>query len=98
LDAIENLLAAMGDTPDAVANAIRSRGVRGMRDSPSLFNPVVRYLNRALAVGSRLEVGVSGTVLRLQLAGKVREVPLPPAVQEFLRAFHEGRFPDLEQS
>jgi hypothetical protein len=97
VDAIELLLAGMGDTPEGVAEVIRGRGVRGLPDSPSLLNPLVRYLNRALAVGSRMEVGARGTVLRLQLAGKVREVALPPAVQAFLAAFNEGRFPDLEQ-
>jgi hypothetical protein len=34
----------------------------------------------------------------MQLAGKVREVPLPLAVQGFLDCFHRGLYPDLELS
>jgi hypothetical protein len=41
-------------------------------------------------------VGAGGTVVRLQLDGRVREVPLPVAVQGFLDCFHRGLYPDLE--
>jgi hypothetical protein len=37
-----------------------------------------------------------GTVLRLQLGGKLREVPPPVPVQVFLDGFHRGLYPDLE--
>jgi hypothetical protein len=86
----------MGSTPDEVAATIRAASVKGLRDSPSFLNPLVRYINRNLDVGGRLEVGAGGTVLRLQLRGKVREVALPVAVQGFLDCFHRGLYPDLE--
>jgi hypothetical protein len=88
----------MGTTPDAVAATLRAAGVRGLRDSPSFLNPVVRYLNQNLNIGGRLEVGKGGTMLRLLLSGKVREVPLPLPVQIFLDGFSRGAYPDLEQS
>jgi hypothetical protein len=90
------MLDGMGSTPDQVAGTLRQARVQGMRDSPSFMNPVVRYLNRSLNIGGRLEVGTGGTVLRLQLGGKVREAPLPLSVQAFLDGFHRGLYPDLE--
>lgn len=90
------MLEAMGSTSDQVAGALRQAYIQGMRDSPSFMNPIVRHLNRTLNIGGRLEVGAGGTVLRLQLEGKVKEVPLPLPVQAFLDCFHRGLYPDLE--
>jgi hypothetical protein len=98
MDEIIRLLAAMGGTPDEVAATLRAEGVRGLRDSPSVRNPVVRYLNRQLDIGGRLEVGTGGTVLRLFRGGRVQETPLPDAVRDFLAGFHGGRYPDLEKA
>jgi hypothetical protein len=95
---IARLLEGMGRTPQEVADTLRAAAVRGLRDSPSFLNPLVRYLNRSLDIGGRLEVGAGGTVLRLQLEGRVQEVTLPDAVREFLDGFHGGLYPDLEVS
>jgi hypothetical protein len=96
VEAIGQLLEALGSTPDKVAEALRRARVRGLRDSTSFMNPVVRHLNRTLNIGGRLEVGAGGTVLRLQRGGEVKEVPLPLPVQAFLDCFHRGLYPDLE--
>jgi hypothetical protein len=96
VEAISQIFEAMGSTPDQVAETLRRTRVRGMRDSTPFMNPVVRHLNRTLNIGGRLEVGAGGSVLRLQLEGKVREVPLPVPVQAFLDCFHRGLYPDLE--
>jgi hypothetical protein len=94
---IAELLSKMGATPDEVATTVRSIRVRGRRDSTSFLNPVVRYLNRNLTIGGKLEVGAGGTVLRLQRNGQLQEVTLPVAVQVFLDGFHRGLYPDLEE-
>ena len=98
MDAISQKLEGLGSTPDQVAETLRRERVQGMRDSTSFMNPVVRHLNRTLNIGGRLEVGAGGTVLRLQLEGKVKEVPLPLPVQAFLDGFHRGLYPDLERA
>ncbi len=98
MDAISRKLEALGSTPDQVAETLRRERIQGMRDSTSFMNPVVRHLNRTLTIGGRLEVGAGGTVLRLQLEGKVQEVPLPVPVQAFLDCFHPGLYPDLERA
>jgi hypothetical protein len=90
------MLEGMGSTPDQVAAAVRAAHVLGRRDSTSFMNPVVRYLNRSLNIGGRLEVGAGGTRLLLQLDGRLQEVVLPLAVQGFLDCFHRGLYPDLE--
>ena len=96
MDQIIDALAALGDTPDQVADTMRTSGVRGLRDSPSIRNPIVRYLNRTLNIGGRLEVTAGGTALHLLLGGKVSELALPIPVQVFLDGFHRGLYPDLE--
>ena len=96
MDAISKLLDGMGSTPEQVAGTLKRERIRGMRDSTSLMNPVVRYLNQNLDIGGRLEVGAGGTTLHLLRSGKVTQVPLPLAVQGFLDCFHRGLYPDLE--
>jgi hypothetical protein len=91
---IERALGGMGETPEAVAEAVRAAGVRGLRGSTSSLNPVVRYLNRTVDIGGRLEVGAGGTVLQLQRGNKVYEAVRPPPVRAFLEGFHLGLYPD----
>jgi hypothetical protein len=96
MDQILQLLAAMGDTADAVAATLRAEGIRGHRDSPSFQNPIVRYLNRHLNIGHRLEVGAGGSVLRVISGGRVQEAGLSEPVRDFLQRFHQGLYDDLE--
>lgn len=96
MEEISRLLEGAGSTPDEVAAALRAARVEGLRDSTSFMNPVVRYLNRNLNIGGKLEVGAGGAVLRLLRGGKLHEVPLPLPVQVFLDGFHRGLYPDLE--
>lgn len=92
---IELLLAEMGRSQEEVAELLRTEGIRGRRDSTSFNNPIVRYVNRNLDVGAKLEVGGCGTLLRIY-EGKVTEMELPLPVQRFLRNFQQGMYPDLE--
>lgn len=96
MDAISRMPEAPGSAPGQVAESLRQARVQGMRDGTSLMNPIVRHLDRTLDIGGRLEVVAGSTVLRLQLEGKVREVPIPVAVQAFLDSFHRGLYTDLE--
>jgi hypothetical protein len=98
MERISQLLENMGSTPDEVAATLRHANVHGVRDSTSFMNPIVRYVNRNLDIGGRLEVGAGGIMLRLLYEGKLREVPLPVAVQGFLDCFHRGLYPALETS
>ena len=76
--------------------AATARRPPGRRDSTSFMNPVVRYPNRGLDIGGKLEVGAGGTKLLLQPGGRLKEVALPLAVQGFLDCLHRGLYPSLE--
>jgi len=41
-----------GHPPEEVAATLRAAGVRGLRDSTSFLDPLVRYLNRTLDIGA----------------------------------------------
>jgi hypothetical protein len=97
VDKISQTLEGMGTLPDQVAEAIRRERVLGLRDSTSFMNPVIRYLNRTLNIGGKLEVGAGGTVLRLVHDGRLKQVTLPLPVQVLLDGFHRGLYPDLEE-
>ena len=88
-------LEALGDTADAVAARLRTAGVVGRRDSAAFENPLVRYLNRTLDIGGRLEVGASGETLYLFRDGTAVAISIPNPVRDFLVAFHRSEYPDL---
>jgi hypothetical protein len=90
------MLDELGRTPDEVANALRQRGVRGVRNTARFLNPIVRY---AYTLNPDV-YGIDLTLvdrLRIVFAdGRVTEVPVPDAVLGFLDLFHRGSYPDLE--
>jgi hypothetical protein len=96
MDPIIQLLAAMGDTADEVAERLRAEGIQGRRASLSFENPIVRYLYRHLNIGHRLEVAAGSFVLRSVAGGQVQEADLSGGVREFLQRFDQGLYPDLE--
>jgi hypothetical protein len=96
LEEIAAVLQHTGETPQEVAAALLRAGVQGQRDSAGFLNPVVRYLNRTLDIGGRLEIPLDQPLLRLVQGGQVHALALPPAVREFLDGFHRGLYAELE--
>src|SRR4051812_9007480 len=97
VETVSRLLAELGQTPDEVAESLRAEGVQGLRNAARFMNPVVRWVMRGaelspahvdLTQGDRLSVRPPG--------GGRAEVPLPPAVHQFLAEFDGGKYPDLE--
>jgi hypothetical protein len=95
VETIQQLLESMGTKPEEVAETLRAEHVRGLRDSSSYMNPIVRYVNRSLDLGFKLEIGADGSIIRLY-DEKVKELKLPLPIQGFLQCFHRGLYPDLE--
>jgi hypothetical protein len=90
------MLDALGNTPEEVAFALRTRGIRGIRNTVRFLNPIVRYAYSMSEGVYGIDI-IQRDKLRIVFADEqVTEVPVPPAVQEFLEEFHRGRYPDLE--
>lgn len=90
------MLDDVGRSPDAVAETLRSAGIRGVRNTVRFLNPVVRYARRCLTDAQSIDL-IQGDRLRIVFAnGTVTEVAVPEAVLRFLDDFHRGRYPDLE--
>lgn len=53
-------------------------------------------LERTATAGPTSRPSAGGTLLRRQLDGRVREVPLPVVVRGFLDCFYPGLYLDLE--
>jgi hypothetical protein len=54
------------------------------------MNPFIRYLNRTITIGGRMEINANGGNLMLFRGGKMQEYLLPDAVRDFLERFHKG--------
>src|SRR5690349_12209827 len=89
---IARMLELMGASPDHVAATMRRAEIRGLRDSTSFMNPIVRYLNQNMDIGARLEVGADGTMLWMQYQGQIQAIRLPGPVKDFLERFHGGSY------
>lgn len=86
----------LGATPGEVAEALRDRGILGVRNTVRFLNPVVRYAQSLLKDVYDVDI-IRGNVLRIEFADRsVQEVAVPEAVQQFLAAFNRGEHPDLE--
>lgn len=94
-DHIRDLLAHLGDTPDAVANSLRLRGFVGVRDD-GCNCPVANYL-RAHGVD---EVNVTRTDIADDRTVGVHpgywSMPTPGPIAEFIEAFDNAcKYDDL---
>lgn len=90
------MLDALGTTPDEVADALRGLGIKGMRNTVRILNPVVRYARSVSADTYGIDL-IQTDRLRIVFADRrVTEVPVPQPVLAFLDLFHQGHYPDLE--
>jgi hypothetical protein len=90
------MLEDLGNTPDEVADALRVRGIKGVRNTVRFLNPVVRYAHACLADVYGIDL-IQGDRLRIVFAnGGITEEAVPDAVLRFLDAFHRGQYSDLE--
>jgi len=90
------MLDELGTTPEQVADALRSSGITGVRNTVRFLNPVVRYAHRKLTGAQGIDI-IQGDKLRIEFANSVAtEVAVPEAVLRFLERFHQGQYPDME--
>ena len=87
---------ALGKTPDEVADSLRARGIKGVRNTARFLNPIVRYASSMMHNTYGIDI-TRGDRLRIVFAdGQATEIAVPEAVQRFLDLFHRGQYPDLE--
>ena len=92
------MLEELGTTADEVADALRQRGIKGVRNTVRFLNPIVRYAHTRQADVYGIDL-IQGDRLRIIFAnGQVQEVAVPEPVQHFLDNFHRGQYPDLEMT
>ena len=90
------MLDELGCTPDEVAESLRARHIRGVRNTVRILNPIVRYVLTRTADTASVDL-IKGDRLRIEFAsGRVSEFAVPDAVLQFLDRFHRGEYPDLE--
>jgi hypothetical protein len=94
-DRAARLLAALGDTPAAIARTLVDAGIRGDRCNEGTC-PIATYLMRSdLGLHS---VAVSGNIATLRFGhggAYTCLVRTPDAVEEFIERFDEGGFSEL---
>ncbi len=88
---ITELLAELGDAPDAIAAALRDRGVVGCREYCRRC-PIAVYLQRN---GIR-EASVTHSIADGWENGRFKTVTMPIQVRRFVMNMDRGEYPDLE--
>lgn len=89
------LLAALGDTPNTVADTLLAGGCFGVRGATQAC-PVAVYLLRSDLQPRPDIVAVYGDFAWLQGAGMgTVEAPIPTVVDQFINDFDAGKYPDL---
>jgi hypothetical protein len=90
------VLKELGATPEEVAAALRASGIRGVRNTVRFLNPIVRFAKWRLRFDVYDMDVIQPDVFRIKYRdGREKEVPLSPAVREFLNDFHRGVYPEL---
>jgi hypothetical protein len=91
---INNLLAALGNTADEVASALRAKRIQGTPNTVRQLNPIVRYVQSQLP--DVQTANLIADLLTIQFSdGRQQQQITPPAVHDFLDAFNRGQYPDL---
>jgi hypothetical protein len=93
---LKSALTALGTTADAVARNLDAMGFRGCKNSESNC-PVANYLLTSITDACRVQV-LCGDASVLDSADNRISADWPPAVDEFIELFDNGRLPSLEDS
>lgn len=86
----------LGKTPDEVAASLRAGGIKGVRNTVRILNPIVRYVTSQNPDAQAVDLILVDRLRIVFASGESTEVPVPEAVLQFLEMFHRGEYPDLE--
>jgi hypothetical protein len=91
------LLAQLGSTADEVAATFKAHGILGVRNTARFLNPLNRYLLKQISqAGLNLDVMQMDRVRLVFENGQTEEAILPEPVLQFLEAFNQGAYPELQ--
>lgn len=89
---LKKALEALGETPDAVAQALQQRGVRGVKGMARCC-PVASYLTKEFP--SIKTLGVTRAYVRVDVEGGEVYAFLPESVGVFVTHFDKGKYDAL---
>jgi hypothetical protein len=90
------ILERAGDSCDQIADTLRARGVKGVRNAVRMLNPIVRLIQQSIPPSVLMNL-MDHESLRMMLPdGMTEEIPVRQPVVDFLNAFNEGKYPALE--
>ena len=86
----------LGETPDRVAEWLRTAGIKGVRNAARFLSPIVRFAHSKFNDVYGIDL-IMGDRLRIVHAdGQTSEVTVPESVVRLLERFHQGHYPELE--
>jgi hypothetical protein len=88
----------LGTTPDQVGDALRARGIRGVRNTARFLNPIVRYAHTCVTDAYSIDLTQPDRLRIVFADGRTDELAVPEAVLQFLDNFHRGLYPELEMA
>jgi hypothetical protein len=90
-----NLLADLGNSPHEIAETLREAGVKGQRKLSERC-PIAKWLTTQTNCREvQVDYGAAGVYLTLGPGESFICTP-PAAIDEFIRAFDDGEYPDLD--
>lgn len=91
------MLEQLGKSADEVAATLTAKKIRGVRYAVRFLNPIVRYVQIQLSDDLlHIDVMSGNTLCIIHPDGSKEESRLPSAVKDFLDAFNQGKYPELE--
>jgi hypothetical protein len=94
---LRTILKSLGSSAEEVAATLQTHGIRGVRNTTRILNPIVRYAQgRVPGNAMSLDVMKPDTLRLIHQSGAEEEASLPLPVRHFLDAFNRGMHPDLE--
>jgi len=94
---LESLLNETGDSANIIADRLRRRGIKGVRNAVRILNPIIEYVQDSLKSSGIAMNLIDPDVLHVRLGdGAMIAAVVPQAVKDFLQSFNDGMYPDLE--
>ena len=96
-ETLSTVLRQLGNSADEIAATLNAQKITGVRNTVRFLNPIVRYVQQALSIGPFNVDLTEPETLRVAVEGTSIHTMLGQPIKDFLRAFDEGEYPELDQ-